>query len=348
MTKRKKYLYSDTDRHGNQRLYFAPPGHKKVRIRFASGTNEADAEYKLLMKRFEAGELSQITHLVQSGTLAWLFTQFEASTEFASKAENTKIQRRNFYRRLSKVHGHLGLENITGSDLAQIRDQLGPGAGRNMLKAVSAAYTWACLPENNIATSNPAKGVTRPSQRTRGYTKWTLDDVMTFKNHYPKGSNPRKCLAMLLFTAREISGVRTLGRGDVRDGMIRGTRQKTWADATTPVLPILKDELGDDYDALIWLPASHGGAYSDKSLSQKFSAWATDAGLPELSSHGLRKSVATILAELGLSERTIMAVLAHTDSRQAQIYVQDAQMRQRAIEGMQAVHERIAPVWNNT
>ena len=346
MTKRKKYLYSDRDRHGNQRLYFSPPGHKKVRIRFASGTSEADAEYRLLLNRYHAGDLDQTNRTVQSGTLEWLFAQFEASTEFRSKAENTKIQRRNFYRRLARAHGHISHENISGTDLAQIRDQLGPGAGRNMLKAVSAAYTWACLPENNLATSNPAKGVARPSQRTTGYIKWTLDDVMTFKKHHPKGSNPRKCLAMLLFTAREISGVRKLGRGDVRDGMIRGTRQKTWADATTPVLPILKEELGDDYNNLIWLPASHGGTYSDKSLSQRFSAWATDAGLPDLSSHGLRKSVATILAELGLSERTIMAVLAHTDSRQAQIYVQNAEMRQRAIEGMQAVHERIAPIWN--
>lgn len=215
-----------------------------------------------------------------------------------------------------------------------------------MLKAVSAAYNWACLPEVGIATANPAKGVSRPKQKTRGYIKWTMEDVLQFKNFYPKGSNPRKCLAMILFTAREISGVRELGRGDVREGMIRGYRKKTWVDATTPVLPILKDELGDDYNNIIWLAASHGGPYSDKSLSQRFSAWATDAGLPELSAHGLRKSVATILAELGLSQQTIMAVLSHEDGRQAQVYIQDAQMKARAIEGMEAVHEHIAPLWN--
>lgn len=347
MTKRLKYLYSDTDRHGNQRQYFKPPGSKKHRIRAASGTPEAKREYERLLASWESGDLSAPAP-AKKDSLEWLFRQFEASAAFRNKAKNTQIQRSNFYSRLSRVHGHIPLAGLTGKDLAQIRDALGPGAGRNMLKAVSAAYAWACLPEVGIAVENPAKGVTRPSQRTRGYIKWTLDDVLRFKNHHPAGSNPRRCLAMLLFTAREISGVRTLGRGDVRDGMIRGERQKTWANSTTPVLPLLKSELGDSYDDLVWLPASHGGPYSVKSLSQRFSGWATDAGLPELSSHGLRKSVATILAELGLSERVIMAVLAHTDPRQAQIYVQDAEMRARAIEGMNAVHDRIAAVWNKS
>ncbi len=49
---------------------------------------------------------------------------------------------------------------------------------------------------------------------------------------------------MLLFTAREISGVRTLGRVDVRERLKRGLRPKTCADATTLMLPNLKEELG--------------------------------------------------------------------------------------------------------
>lgn len=348
MTKRLKYLYINYDRHGNQRHYFRPPSHKNTRIRFAPGTPEARAEYDRLLKEYEAGALEPAALTVKADSLSGLFRAFEASAAFREKARNTQIQRSNFYTRLGRVHGHLPFASITGADLAKIRDALGPGAGRNMLKAVSAAYSWACLDEVGLAVENPAKGVTRPSQRTKGYTKWTLDDVMQFKSHYPKGSNPRICLAMLLFTAREISGVRTLGRGDVRDGMIRGTRQKTWADSTTPVLPLLRDELGDRYDDMVWLPTSLGTPYSAKSISQRFSGWATDAELPELSAHGLRKSVGTILAELGMSERTIMAVLAHTDPRQAQIYVQNAEMRQRAVDGMIAVHDRIAAVWNRS
>lgn len=347
MTKRKKYLYSDRDRHGNQRLYFKPPGHKKTRLQFAAGTADALLEYKTLLRKYNLGllEASQ-TKTAKRDSLEWLFTQYEASRDFSEKAASTQLQRRNFYRRLAKAHGTVPYLDLTDKNLAAIRDTLGPGAGRNMLKAVSAAYSWACLPEVGLTTTNPAKGVTRPTQRTRGYIKWALDDVLKFKAHYPKGSNPRKCLAMLLFTAREISGVRELGRGDVRDGLIRGHRQKTWANNAIQVLPLLREELGNDYDDLIWLRAEHGSTYSSKSLSQTFSRWATDAELPHLSAHGLRKSVGTILAELGMSERTIMAALAHTDPRQAQTYVQDAQTRHLAQAGMNAIQDHVAPIWN--
>lgn len=348
MTKRNRYLYADTDRHGNQRHYFKPPGHKKTRIRSAPGTPEAHAEYARLMRSYQNGGLPTSAPSISTDSLAWLFQQFEASALFQSKAQNTKTQRSNFYRRISAAHGHIPYGDLTDKNLAVMRDALGPGAGRNMLKAVSAAYTWACLPEVGLADTNPAKGVTRPPQRTRGYTKWTLDDVMQFKQHYPEGTAPRKCLAMILFTAREISGVRTLGRGDVRDGMIRGYREKTWTNNTTIVLPLLKQELGDSFNDLVWLRASHGGPFSEKSLSQRFSSWATEAGLLELSAHGLRKSVATILAELGLSERTIMATLAHTDPRQAQTYVQDAEALHLRKAGMEAIQGHFAARWNET
>lgn len=344
--KRTKYLYADTDRHGNQRLYFKPPGHKKVRLNHASGTKDARDEYARLMKLFLAGEDIGTDRTIDKTSCEWLLRRYQASSDFKTKADNTQIQRRNFYLRFAKVYGGVPFSDLTSKDLAAVRDTLGPGAGRNFLNAISAAFDWACSDEVQIAHHNPAKGVKRPRQKTLGYRKWDMDDVIQFKDHFPKGHNARKCLALLLFTAREISGVRELGRGDVRDGKIRGRRQKTWANATTPMLAILREELGEDYNDLIWLRANHGGHYSAKSLSQRFSSWAEDAGLEGLSSHGLRKSVATILANLGLSERTIMAVLAHTDPRQAQTYVQDANNRALAMEGMERFEAEISHFWN--
>lgn len=345
--KRQKYLYADADRRGNQRLYFSPPGCKKIRIRAAAGTREAKLEYTRLMKLYESGADLEKATRVERGSVEWLLNRYMASTSFATAAPNTRIQRSNFYKRFCRKHGHVPYGSITSRDLAAVRDALKPGAGRNFLNSMSAAYKWACSEEVALADSNPAEGVRRPKQSAQGYRKWSLDDVIAFKDHHRKGSNARKSLAMLLFTAREISGVRELGRGDVRDGRLRGHRKKTWANSTVPVLDILRDELGESYNDLVWLRASHGGPYSEKSLSQRFSKWAREAGLEGLSSHGLRKSVATILAELGLSERTIMAVLAHTDPRQAQTYVQDANDRALATQGLLAFEAEISLRWND-
>lgn len=128
MTKRKKYLYADRDRHGNQRFYFKPPGHKKTRIKFAPGTPEANAEYDNLMRRFKDGQLVTSRPTTRTGTLDWLFKKFEDSANFKSKAENTRIQRSNFYRRIARVHGHIAFDTLTGQDLAKMRDALAAAA----------------------------------------------------------------------------------------------------------------------------------------------------------------------------------------------------------------------------
>lgn len=344
MTKREKYLYADSDRHGNQRLYFKPPGCKKSRLKFAKGTPEAKIEYKQLLDAYETGDTIAVK-TSSTTSIDWLLKKYMTSSTFLALAENTRKQRQNFYIRFTRNFGDTPYDTLTASDLAAVRDSLKPFAARNFLKAMKAAYSWSMEPENGMMDHNPAAAVKMPSPRTKGHTPWTLDDVLKFKDHYKKGSVQRKCLACLVFTAREISGVRTLGRGDVRDGFIRGERQKTWADATTPVLALLKGELGEDYNNLVWIARTNGKPYSVKSLSQLFSKWATDAGLPALSAHGLRKSVGTILADLGASENTIMAVLSHRSASSAQVYVRGANRRKLAEEGMAAVEAKIAHLW---
>lgn len=49
-----KYLMSDTDRHGNTRVYVRRPGSRKIRIRSAPGTLAFDREYLQAVK----GELA--------------------------------------------------------------------------------------------------------------------------------------------------------------------------------------------------------------------------------------------------------------------------------------------------
>ncbi|MEP4195955.1 MAG: tyrosine-type recombinase/integrase [Aliishimia sp.] len=344
MTKRTPYLYPDADRHGNQRLYFKPPGHKKTRIRFAAGTKEAKAEYNRLKDLYEQGGLQQSSQ-IKTDSMEWLLNRYMASSTFTNLSHNTKLQRRNFFERFIKVHGQTMFAALTAKDLAKVRDALPRFSGRNFIKSMRAAYKWASLPENGYVDSNPAAAVALPSGATKGHQRWTLEDVLQFRDHYPQFSVQRKALACLLFTAREISGVRTLGRADVRNGMIRGYRQKTWADATTPVLSLLKDELGECYGDRIWIAKGNGEPFSVKSLPQRFSSWATRAELKGLTAHGLRKSVGTILADLGFSENTIMAALSHESASSAQLYVQGANKQRLARLGMEALEVEVSHIW---
>ena len=278
-------------------------------------------------------------------SIEWLLNQYMASGVFKALAPATQLQRRNFYNRFCRVYGAVPYNSITTADLAKIRDNLKPFAARNFLKAMTAAYKWAALPEVNLVTHNPARDVQRPSPKTDGYEPWTLEDVRQFNKFYPKGHNARICLAMLLFTGREISAVTTIGRVSVRNGLLTTERQKTGVKVVTPILSLLQNELGNRYNDLVWLQNRNGAPYSNKSLSQRFSAWARNAGLKNKTSHGLRKSVGSILADLKMPAPVIMSVLGHKSMTQSDVYIQNANRTDLAEQGMNALEEKVADEW---
>ena len=89
-----------------------------------------------------------------------------------------------------------------------------------------------------------------------------------------------------------------------------------------------------------------GGPFSERSISHTFSDWCRRAGLPPgYSAHGLRKNLGSLLAELGMSEDTIMAVLGHASAKQARTYIVEVQKRKLAERGMTAFEERVSVLW---
>jgi len=352
MTNRRKYLYSDTDRHGNRRWYFKPPGWGKTRLRCAEGTAEFRAEYAALWTKWQAGHDAprKGPARVDAGSVEWLLRQYQASATFAGLAENTRRQRANFFARFCRVYGPTPVADLTPAALAQVRDGFGKKrfAARNFVKAMRAAFAWACDETVGLARNNPAASVRLPSGKTTGHMAWTLDHVLMFKAHYPKGHRARIALALLLFTVQRISDIRTMGIKDVRDGYLTARHRKTGNLVEIPLLGILRDELGDRYREMIWWQSERGAPYSEKAASMRFSAYCRAVpDLPEgLTAHGLRKCVPTLLAEMGMSEDVIMSVLGDESADEARIYIQTAKRKQLATGGLRAAEAEIAKVWN--
>lgn len=64
-------------------------------------------------------------------------------------------------------------------------------------------------------------------------------------------------------------------------------------------------------DKLTFLETLNGQSRSSNGLGNLVRKWCDVAGLPNCTSHGLRKACATRLAEAGASEREIMAWTGH-------------------------------------
>jgi len=350
LTKKRRYLYPDQDRHGNRRWYFKPPGSGKVRIREAEGTAEFYETYQRLFQQWLDGDLPANKKAMMRNSVEWVLRQYQQSPDFLNCAENTRSQRTNFYVRFCRIHGHVPANDLTSRDLAQVRDAFGDKtfAARNFLKSMRAAFLWASDPDRALMASNPAASVKLPSGKTTGYKTWRMEHVLQFKNHFPDGHRARIALACLVFTAQSIGDVRLMGRRQVRDGWLEMRRKKTDAIIRLPVLSLLREELGDRYNDMIWWQSELGKPYSEKSASMRFSAYCKTAGLPlGYTAHGVRRFAPTLLADLGFSEDTVMAVLADDSAEAARIYIQDADRARLAKAGMLSFETQVQKVWKS-
>ncbi|MGP1357195.1 MAG: tyrosine-type recombinase/integrase [Roseicyclus sp.] len=87
-----------------------------------------------------------------------------------------------------------------------------------------------------------------------------------------------------------------------------------------------------------YLLGIHGRPFKNGNvLGNKVQDWTREAGLENRSSHGLRKSLAELLAEQGATSHQIMSVLAHTQSKTTEIYTKGAERTRLARAAMNAI-----------
>jgi hypothetical protein len=67
-----------------------------------------------------------------------------------------------------------------------------------------------------------------------------------------------------------------------------------------------------------------GKSFTEAGLGGKMREWCDQAGLPECTSHGLKKAAATIVAELGGTDRMMMALFDWMSEREATTYTKKA------------------------
>jgi superfamily II DNA or RNA helicase len=94
-------------------------------------------------------------------------------------------------------------------------------------------------------------------------------------------------------------------------------------DATTP--------LGKD----TYLVTEFGKAFTVNGFGNRFRKWCDEAGLPHCSAHGLRKASSARLAELGASDREIMAITGHQTAKEVDRYTKGVRQKKLAASAME-------------
>ena len=331
-----RYCNRDVDRFGNERYYVRIPGLSKYRMTApylderGSITVAFAEEYHRVIAG-DRGSRPLPPKRVQEGTVLWLVETYYRSKLFQTYSAATKNDKKSVLNRYCALVGDLPFKKMRKSDVeaSQMKRSQTPGAADKLVKYLKALFNWAI--KEGIATFNPAEGVTK-IHKSDGFHSWSEIELDRFRTVYPLGTTARLAFELMVNLGVRRSDLVKLGwRNLIRD-RIEFVPQKgagKYAQfLSLPVTAELMDALNTiTHDKPTFLVTEYGKPFMSNGFGNKMRQWCDEAGLPECSSHGLRKASTTILAEAGATEHQLMAIFGWSDSKMAQHYTKTAQSK---------------------
>jgi integrase len=257
------------------------------------------------------------------------------SVAFHSLALASQTQYRRILEELRNVHGDKRMVTLERRHIVIMLDAKAgtPSAARDYLRCLRLLVQYAI--KLGIRNDDPTAGVRVSLPKSSGFRTWSEDDIAIFEAAYPIGNKPRLALALLLGTALRCSDVVRVGRGNVRDGTITITQQKTGTALVIPITAALADAINAvPSESMVFLLNEYGKAFTAKGFGKWFTAQCQRIGLRGLSPHGLRKAACRRLAEAGCSANEIAAISGHASLREVERYTKAADQARMARNAM--------------
>lgn len=345
-----RYVYEDVDRHGNVRVYFwRGKGHPKVRIRSAPGSVAFSEEYAAALAASETPPTPEANDPLRPplhGTLRWLCVEYMKSAAFKGLDPRTQSGRRGILNHIldekespssERVFADVPISAFGADAMRVLRDRKGdlPEAANGRVKAVRQVFRWAIDAKISGVRFNPARDVAYLKGKAGGFHTWTVDEVHRYEERHPVGSKARLALALYMFTGARKSDVVRLGRQHVRDGWLKFTafkgRNTNPIIVEIPMLPALQEIIdASPTGDLTYLVTEFGRPFTANGFGNRMRKWCDEAGLPECSSHGLRKASATTAAENGATVNQLMAIFGWLTEKEAIRYTREARRKKLA------------------
>lgn len=274
----------------------------------------------------------------REGTFGWLCDQYLDSTEFKSKANATQTARRRIVnamvlerldRRYPELFGMEKLASITRQHIAVLRDRkaANPNAANERLKVLSQIFKLAVA--RSWRDDNPVRDVARLSIPRGGHRTATDADIAAYMAVHTSGM-PRRCMTLLQAFGMRVSDLRILGPQHVRGGLLVFETVKTGVLCELTISDEAQAEI-DRCRSLVFMTTDSGKPFaSDKAFSQRIAKWFRQAGVNGVTAHGVRKWLATKMAENGATEYELMSWFGWKDPKEARPYVQAANRKRLA------------------
>lgn len=322
---------------GNVRFYYRPKGRKGIPLPDLPPDHpDWLAAYAAAAsgKRIEAPQ-------PQTGTIAAGIAAYLASDVYLGLGSATRGNRRLTLDRLRRLYGDGSMATLRTQHIRQDLAKLPAHPANNRLKVWRGLCKWWV--SVGLIETDPARDVERRrTPPSEGARPWTRDDMAAFREHWSVGTAQRLAFELLYQSCAAIGDMTRLGPGNVTDGWLVYTRQKSRSVATCPwtvpapewfeASPFLAQCIEAAPRGITFLLTAQKRPRSAKSAASWFSGACCEAGLPGLSAHGLRKGRAAMFRENGAQADQRMAILGHETAAEAAHYAKSADLR-RIVSG---------------
>jgi len=313
------------DRHGKQRCYHRATG---VAI---------DLEINPLGSAAFIAECARISALqikstqTKAGTLGKLIIEYKKHPAFVDLASKTKYDYERYFYYLKPIFD-TPLNRFDPPLVVKIRDKAAASHGRrsgNYLKTVlSVVFSWG--KERGHIKTNPAADIKALKRRknepeaNRPWVDYERDIVLSSLPCHMKLP-----IVLMMFCGLDPQDALRLPKNAIAEGKIDVRRGKTgvsiWMPLPYPVMEAIKEARAYETNAITLCINSRGRPWTVSGFRASWRRIKTQleqSGQIQsgLTLKGLRHTVATILAEIGMDERTIADVLGQKTIEMARHY----------------------------
>jgi integrase len=340
------YVKVYRDRHGKLRHYFRRRGSDASGLALPGlpGSPEFIAAYQ--RARDAKPDARAANTRARPGTLDALRELYLGSAEFKTLRPSTQRETRYVLDALCLApHVKFGTRGagpvvkLERRHILKWRDEMAdrPGAANKMLRIVKLILNFAV--DRGFRIDNPARGI-RLLKGGR-YRAWTDAELVAFERRWSLGTVERTGFALALYTGQRREDLTKMSWADIAGDAILVTQGKTGRRLKLPLHLELKKALmavtKRPGAAIMCVPkgAARERTYTAMSpvyFGHKMADAIAKAGLPdECVLHGLRKTTARILRELGVEASSMTG---HLSAQMEREYARDADQAKMARDAM--------------
>lgn len=318
------YVHCTTNRSDRKYYSFRKKGCSRVRLPGPVGSAAFLKVYHQCLQASET-EKSENKLLIKAGSMTALVREFYKKKEFLALATSTQETYRRTLERFCDEHGQKLIADLEAKHVDDILAKMvkTPAAANQLRKRLKQVLKLAV--KLKWIKTNPLNEVERIEYDDNPHHTWTEDEAKSFVKRHPVGTMAYLAFAIMVNTGLRKSDAVKLDKGHiVGNSIVLKHQQKTRIAVSIPISEELAEAFSTVEGRKIFLVNSHGRPFTANGFGNWMRQRCNEAGLPQCSSHGLRKLIATRLAERGANENMISAILGHKNNQQAALYTRAA------------------------